>query len=119
MPRVSRKAVAALQEQIARLISENLRLREQLRQAERERNEVALPALAAALVHAIRTAEEAMAAESSGAVSYSIPELEITLRGYVSAREETVMLEVPRAESGIPSEHLGSIRLRTARIPKP
>ena len=118
MPRASTRAAEELREQIARLITENLRLREQLREAERERNEVAVPAVAAALVRSIRAAEEAMSAESSGGITYSIPELEITLRGYVSAREETVLLQLPRAESSIPPEHLGSIRMKTSSIPR-
>jgi len=109
--------VQELRDQIARLITENLRLQERLREAERERNEVAVPAIAAALVRSIHEAEEAMAVEASGGVSYAIPELEVTLRGYVSQREEAVLLHLPRPELSIPPEHLGTVRMTAASIP--
>jgi hypothetical protein len=108
--------VQALRNQIARLIGEKVQLENRVIELERDRAEMAVEGLAAAAVRSLRSAEEAMAAEVPG-TNFRVPELELTVRGYVAARDGAVLLRLPRPEVAVPPEHLGSIRMLAVEVP--
>lgn len=108
--------VQALRNQIARLIGEKVELQNRVIELERDRAEMAVEGLAAAGVRSVRSAEEAMAAEVPG-TNFRVPELEVTVRGYVAARDGAVLLRLPRPELSVPPEHLGTIRMLAVEVP--
>jgi hypothetical protein len=108
----------ALRNQIARLIGEKVQLENRVIELERDRAEMAVEGLAAAGVRSVRSAEEAMAAEAPG-TNFRIPELELTVRGYVAAREGVVLFRLPRPELTVPPEHLGTVRMLAVEVPSP
>jgi len=108
--------VQAFRDQISRLIGEKVQLENRVIELERARSEMAIEGLAAASVRSVRSAEEAMAAEVPGS-NFRVPELEVTVRGYVSASEGAVLLRLPRPELMVPPEHLGTIRMLAVGVP--
>jgi hypothetical protein len=108
--------VKALRDQIARLIGEKVQLENRVIELERDRAEMAVEGLAAAAVRSVRSAEDAMEAEAPGS-NFRVPELEVTVRGYVAARDDTVLLRLPRPELTVPPEHLGTIRMLAVGVP--
>lgn len=108
--------VQALRNQIARLIGEKVELQNRVIELERDRAEMAVEGLAAAGIRSVRSAEETMAAEAPG-TNFRIPELELTVRGYVAARDGVVLFRLPRPELTVPPEHLGTLRMLAVEVP--
>lgn len=109
--------VKALRDQIARLITQNLELKRQLEELRREQADATMADIAAATVHAVRAAEQAIAAESPDGHRYIISELQTTLRGYIAPRADQFVLRLPTAQQAIPPGYLGSLQLTVGQMP--
>lgn len=106
-----------LRDQLARSLSRNLELRQQIEELEREKTGIPIEAATAALVRAMRSGEEA-AVEASGARRYAISSLQATLRGVLIFEDGEWVLQPPRPEQLLPPEQMGSIDITLARLPE-
>lgn len=109
--------VKVLRDQIARLITQNLELKRQLEELRREQADATMADIAAAAVHAVRAAEQAIAAASPDGNRYIISELQTTLRGYIAPRADQFVLRLPTAQQAIPPGYLGSLHLTLGQTP--
>jgi len=106
-----------LRAQVARLITENLALRQQLDQLTRQKGEMPVKAIAEAALRSVVAAEDAMSRATSDGRRYTIPTLEASLRGIVVAQEGTIVLRVASPEQSVPASMLGTVRVTVAQVP--
>ncbi|MBL8190722.1 MAG: hypothetical protein JNK38_22075 [Acidobacteria bacterium] len=119
MANADQEQIKLLRDQVARLISQNLELRRQLDDFEREKTGLTIDEIGSVLIQAMRSAEEALAAESPNESRYLISQLQTTLRGFLSRQATTLTLRMPRPEQTVPTDNLGSVQLNLVRVPPP
>jgi uncharacterized protein YjbI with pentapeptide repeats len=109
--------VQLLRDQVSKHISRNLELQRRLEELEREKAEVAIEAVTAALVQAAHSGEAAMAVEAFGSRRYAISQLQATLRGSITLQDDSAVLRLPLSEQPIPIEQMGAIHLTVSQVP--
>jgi cell division septum initiation protein DivIVA len=115
--RESEAQLKVLRDQIARLVTQNLELTQKIEVLEQEKAELGVDLIARSLVQATRTAQQAIAAEAGDGGGYTIPELEVTVRGLLSRRGSDVAVRFPRPEDRIGADQLTSLRMTVVQVP--
>lgn len=106
-----------LRDALARLVNRNIELRQRLDDLQVETTGVGIDALAAALARMMVSAERAMAAEALEGRRYTIPDLEMSLQGFLEKRGEALVFCLPRPEQNLMPELLSTVQLRVAHVP--
>jgi hypothetical protein len=108
-----------LRDQVARLISRTLELERQVEDLQRARAELTIETVAASLVQALRSAEQALAddAEAGAGLRYTVAELQATLRAGLARQQGRLVVSLPRPELALAPEALSSLHLTLAHVP--
>ncbi len=106
-----------LRDQVARLLGRNLELAQKVEELERERVEVGVDDIARSVAGAARSAEQAMADEAAGGLRFTVPRVEVAVRGLVSVRENRVALRFPGVEERVGDDRLSSVSMVVAHVP--
>jgi hypothetical protein len=108
------KEIQRLRDQVANLITQNLKLTQDIEALRRERGELSLETTAVALAKAIHTAEQATAEEVPER-RFRVSDLEATLRGLIRRRGDTLLLQFPGVEQD--TRQLGALRFSLVQVP--
>jgi hypothetical protein len=112
-----REQLRLLRGQIAELLSENVALQQQVAELEREKAEMGVDSLTAALVRAVRLAEEAIAIEAIPGQQYVISQFEAALNGVINVRDGNVVINLPQPNQILDANKLGRMQINLARTP--
>lgn len=112
------QVVKTLRDQLARLISQNLELRQRVENLEQEKADVAIKQIAASLAHSLQEAQEVIGAEDQGQHTYVISQMHTNLRGFITAGAQgDLVLTLARPEQLVQPESLASLFVNISRAP--
>jgi hypothetical protein len=112
-----------LRDALARVMARNVELEQRIEALELEQNELGLDEVARSLVNAARLAEDGMArvagGEDGSGVRYTIPTLDVAMRGTVSRRGDGLGIRFPGPDQWAAPHALSTITMTVAHVPNP
>jgi hypothetical protein len=111
--------VQRLRDEVARLVTKNIALEEELRALRATVAEIGLGEVGRSTAASLSRANAALAAEAPpGSPRWTVAEMSAEVRGVLTARGEEIALRVPLAEQPVPAEQLGAVRLTLRQSPR-
>jgi len=112
------KQIQILRDLTARLVSEKLDLQRQLVELQKEKADLPVHSIAAAIARSLQSAEQTLAEEVPG-TRFTVPELQTFLRGFLVEREGVIALRLPLPEEAMSAGLFSALQMTVARIPPP